>query len=83
MRPSGLTMVPVHLQLRQPVEIRRVDDKIASILTSDCVDIDCVRLSFMKTHWATANARLAMTFVNNHNSDMRMMCVIFYDSCAH
>ncbi|GFY06263.1 hypothetical protein TNCV_2680551 [Trichonephila clavipes] len=29
------------------------------------VSIDCVRSSFMKTHWEAAIARLTTTFVNN------------------
>ncbi|GFR09418.1 uncharacterized protein TNCT_126761 [Trichonephila clavata] len=29
-----------------------MDDEIASILTPDCVGIDCVRSPFMKTRWA-------------------------------
>ncbi|GFX11161.1 hypothetical protein TNCV_4424201 [Trichonephila clavipes] len=33
------------------VEITQVDEEIASILTPDCVGIDYVRKSFMKTHW--------------------------------
>ncbi|GFX42583.1 uncharacterized protein TNCV_261181 [Trichonephila clavipes] len=45
-------------------EIMQVDDKIASILTPDCVGIDRVRSSFMKTHWAAAGARITTT-VNN------------------
>ncbi|GFW56232.1 uncharacterized protein TNCV_4064471 [Trichonephila clavipes] len=32
------------------VEIMQVDDEIASILTSDCAGIDCVRSSFRKVH---------------------------------
>lgn len=47
------------------VEIMQVDDEIASISTPDCVGIDCVRSSFMKTHWAAASARFTTTFVNN------------------
>ncbi|GFR11785.1 uncharacterized protein TNCT_345321 [Trichonephila clavata] len=39
------------------VEIMQVDDEIGSILTLDCVGIDCVRSSFMKTHWEAAKAR--------------------------
>ncbi|GFT89432.1 uncharacterized protein TNCV_4387131 [Trichonephila clavipes] len=30
-------------------EITQMDDEIASILTPDCVGIDCVRASFMNT----------------------------------
>ncbi|GFV96478.1 uncharacterized protein TNCV_1999301 [Trichonephila clavipes] len=47
------------------VEIMQVDDEIASIITPDCVVIDCVRWSFMKTYWAAASARFSKTFVNN------------------
>ncbi|GFY26279.1 uncharacterized protein TNCV_24771 [Trichonephila clavipes] len=47
------------------VEIMKVDDEIASILTPDCVGIDCVRWSFMKTHWVAASVRLTTTIVNN------------------
>ncbi|GFX81732.1 uncharacterized protein TNCV_317361 [Trichonephila clavipes] len=32
------------------VEIMRMDDEIASILTPDCAGIDCVLSSFVKTH---------------------------------
>ncbi|GFU17706.1 uncharacterized protein TNCV_1744711 [Trichonephila clavipes] len=44
------------------VEIMQVD---AFILTPDCASINCVRWSFMKTHWAAASARFTTTFVNN------------------
>ncbi|GFQ65585.1 uncharacterized protein TNCT_289581 [Trichonephila clavata] len=47
------------------VEIMQVNDEIASILTPDCVGIDCVRSSFMKTHKAAASACFTTTFVNN------------------
>ncbi|GFU94811.1 uncharacterized protein TNCV_4552631 [Trichonephila clavipes] len=46
-------------------EIMQVDDEITSILTLDCVGINCVRSSFMKTHRAAASARFTTTFVNN------------------
>ncbi|GFX72254.1 uncharacterized protein TNCV_4551761 [Trichonephila clavipes] len=55
------------------VEIMQVDDEIVSILTLDCVSIDCVRWSFMKTHWAAASTCFTTTFVNNpfgHNCDV-------------
>ncbi|GFV64549.1 uncharacterized protein TNCV_4965301 [Trichonephila clavipes] len=47
------------------VEIMQVDDENTSILTPDCLGIDCVRSSFMKTDWAAASARFITTFVNN------------------
>ncbi|GFU67465.1 uncharacterized protein TNCV_1599471 [Trichonephila clavipes] len=47
------------------VEFKQVDDEIASILTPDCVGIDCVRSSFIKTHWSAASTRFTLTFVNN------------------
>uniref|UniRef100_T1HQG4 Uncharacterized protein n=1 Tax=Rhodnius prolixus TaxID=13249 RepID=T1HQG4_RHOPR len=47
------------------VEIMQVDDEIASTSTTDCIGIDCVRSSIMKTHWAAASARFTTTFVNN------------------
>ncbi|GFT10415.1 uncharacterized protein TNCV_3190961 [Trichonephila clavipes] len=47
------------------VEIMQEDDEIASILTPDCVGTDCVRWSFIKTHWSAASARFTTTFVNN------------------
>ncbi|GFT01427.1 uncharacterized protein TNCV_3215291 [Trichonephila clavipes] len=47
------------------VEIMQVDDEIAFILTQDCVGIDCVQSSFMKTHRVAASARFTTTFVNN------------------
>ncbi|GFV89253.1 uncharacterized protein TNCV_285861 [Trichonephila clavipes] len=47
------------------VEIIQMDDEIASTLTPDCVGIDCVRWSFLKTHWVAASARFTTTFVNN------------------
>ncbi|GFV57864.1 transposable element Tcb2 transposase [Trichonephila clavipes] len=43
------------------VEILQVDDEIASILPSDYVGINCVRSSFMKTHWAAASAHFTTT----------------------
>uniref|UniRef100_T1HF97 Uncharacterized protein n=1 Tax=Rhodnius prolixus TaxID=13249 RepID=T1HF97_RHOPR len=46
------------------VEIMQVDDEIASTSTTDCIGIDCVRSSIMKTHWAAASARFTTTFVN-------------------
>uniref|UniRef100_T1I386 Uncharacterized protein n=1 Tax=Rhodnius prolixus TaxID=13249 RepID=T1I386_RHOPR len=46
------------------VEIMPVDDEIASTSTTDCIGIDCVRSSFMKTHWAAASTRFTTTFVN-------------------
>ncbi|GFU29588.1 uncharacterized protein TNCV_2408271 [Trichonephila clavipes] len=55
------------------VEVMQVDDEITSILTPDCVAIDCVLSSFMKNHWAAAFARFTTTFVNNsfgHKCDM-------------
>ncbi|GFV81741.1 helitron_like_N domain-containing protein [Trichonephila clavipes] len=39
--------------------------EIASILTPGSVSIDCVRWSFMKTHWAATSARFTTTFVYN------------------
>ncbi|GFX79637.1 uncharacterized protein TNCV_826251 [Trichonephila clavipes] len=56
------------------VEIKQGDGEIASILTPHCVGIDCVRSSFMKTHWSAASARFSTTFVNNpfgHKCDVR------------
>uniref|UniRef100_T1IBU3 Uncharacterized protein n=1 Tax=Rhodnius prolixus TaxID=13249 RepID=T1IBU3_RHOPR len=47
------------------VEIMQVDDEIASTSTTDCIGIDCVRSSIMKTHWAAASARFTTTFLNN------------------
>ncbi|GFR10481.1 uncharacterized protein TNCT_724391 [Trichonephila clavata] len=47
------------------VEVMRMDDEIASILTPDCVGIEFLRLSFMKTHRAGAIARFTTKFVNN------------------
>uniref|UniRef100_T1I3Z2 Uncharacterized protein n=1 Tax=Rhodnius prolixus TaxID=13249 RepID=T1I3Z2_RHOPR len=47
------------------VEIMQVDDEIASTSTTDCISIDCVRSSIMKTHWAAASACFTTTFVNN------------------
>ncbi|GFT79361.1 uncharacterized protein TNCV_1613201 [Trichonephila clavipes] len=47
------------------VEIMRVDDEIASILTPDCLSFDCVRSSFMKAHWTAGSARFTTSFVNN------------------
>uniref|UniRef100_T1HK33 Uncharacterized protein n=1 Tax=Rhodnius prolixus TaxID=13249 RepID=T1HK33_RHOPR len=47
------------------VEIMQVDDEIASTSTTDCIGIDCVRSSIMKTHWEVASARFTTTFVNN------------------
>ncbi|GFX28174.1 uncharacterized protein TNCV_425011 [Trichonephila clavipes] len=47
------------------VEIMQKEDDIAPILTPDCVSIDSVRSSFMKTHWAAASACFTKTFVNN------------------
>uniref|UniRef100_T1HHE2 Uncharacterized protein n=1 Tax=Rhodnius prolixus TaxID=13249 RepID=T1HHE2_RHOPR len=47
------------------VEIMQVDNEIASTSTTDCIGIDCVRSSIMKTHWATASGRFNTTFVNN------------------
>ncbi|GFU93480.1 uncharacterized protein TNCV_2200581 [Trichonephila clavipes] len=41
-----------------------MDDEIVSILTLDCVGIDCVRWLFIETHWRVASARFTMTFVN-------------------
>ncbi|GFS71553.1 TBC domain-containing protein kinase-like protein [Trichonephila clavipes] len=53
------------------VEVIQMGDEIASILTPDCVGINCVRSSFMNTHWAAASARFTATFVNN---PFRHMC---------
>uniref|UniRef100_T1HYS6 Uncharacterized protein n=1 Tax=Rhodnius prolixus TaxID=13249 RepID=T1HYS6_RHOPR len=47
------------------VEIMQVDDEIASTSATDCIGIDCVRSSIMKTHWAATSARFSTTFVNN------------------
>ncbi|GFT59573.1 hypothetical protein TNCV_3406591 [Trichonephila clavipes] len=63
MRQSGSMTVPEQLHLGQ-LKLY-VDDEIASILTSNCVGIDCVRSSFMKTHCAAASSHYTKTFVNN------------------
>uniref|UniRef100_T1HX08 Uncharacterized protein n=1 Tax=Rhodnius prolixus TaxID=13249 RepID=T1HX08_RHOPR len=47
------------------VEIMQVDDEIASTSTTDCIGIDGVRSSIMKTHLAAASAPFTATFVNN------------------
>uniref|UniRef100_T1I938 Uncharacterized protein n=1 Tax=Rhodnius prolixus TaxID=13249 RepID=T1I938_RHOPR len=47
------------------VEIMQVDDEIVSTSTMDCIGIDCVRSSIMKTHWAAASAPFTTTFANN------------------
>ncbi|GFQ78207.1 uncharacterized protein TNCT_251101 [Trichonephila clavata] len=55
------------------VEIIQVDDEIASILTLDCVGLDCVQSSFMKTHSEAASARFTAKFVFNpfgHKCDL-------------
>ncbi|GFY01161.1 uncharacterized protein TNCV_5076281 [Trichonephila clavipes] len=56
------------------VEIMQVDDEIPSILTPDCVGIDFVRWSFIKTHWAAASARFPTSFVNNPFGHMCDVC---------
>ncbi|GFT74708.1 uncharacterized protein TNCV_562581 [Trichonephila clavipes] len=58
------------------VEIMQVDDKIGSKLTTDCVGFDCVRSSFLKTHWAAASARLKLRRLSTIHSDISVMCRI-------
>ncbi|GFT72232.1 uncharacterized protein TNCV_1801161 [Trichonephila clavipes] len=65
------------------VEIAEVVNEITSLLVPDCVGIDCVRSSFMKTHWAAANKRFTMTFVNNSFGLMYDVCDCLYGFCAH
>ncbi|GBP58925.1 hypothetical protein EVAR_46987_1 [Eumeta japonica] len=42
-------------------EAMQVDDLITSILTLDCIDIDYVRTSIIKTHLAASNGSLHAT----------------------
>ncbi|GFW44954.1 uncharacterized protein TNCV_4512681 [Trichonephila clavipes] len=56
------------------VEIMKLDDEIASILTPDCVGIDCVRPSFLKTYWVAASPRFTTRFVNNPLGHKCNMC---------
>ncbi|CAD7087755.1 unnamed protein product [Hermetia illucens] len=46
-------------------EIMQIGNENASTTTSDCVGVDCLRSSFMKTHWAAASARFTTMFINN------------------
>ncbi|GFS67623.1 uncharacterized protein TNCV_4363201 [Trichonephila clavipes] len=64
------------------IETMQVDDEIASILTPDCVEIDFVRSSFIKKHYAAGSAHFTTKFVNNLFGHI-MMYVIVYDVCVH
>ncbi|GFR09422.1 uncharacterized protein TNCT_126771 [Trichonephila clavata] len=61
------------------VEIMQVDDEIDSMQTLDCVGIDWVRSSFLKTYWVAASSRFPTMFVNNPFKYKCDVCVIVYD----
>ncbi|GFV07719.1 uncharacterized protein TNCV_4942211 [Trichonephila clavipes] len=65
MRTTRPTTIGASTSAAGAVEIMQMDDEIASILTLDCVSIDCAGWSFMKTHWAATSARFTSTLVNN------------------
>ncbi|CAD7092486.1 unnamed protein product [Hermetia illucens] len=52
----------------------QIGDENASTSTWDCAGFDCIRSSFMKTHWAAASARFTTTFINSPSGNKCDVC---------
>ncbi|CAD7081884.1 unnamed protein product [Hermetia illucens] len=61
-------------------EIMQIGDENASTSTSDCVGVDCVRSSFMKTQQLV---HVSLRRLSTIHSDTSVMCVIVYGFCPH